>query len=289
MHNTLRDPRARSGRGATRWLALLVGFAIGCGDGGRTGVAVATDSAPAVNGAARDSVAAEPTSRWPFRIRPHRPIEELRAEARAARPPLEEGDFLPPDLVDLTGLEAGFRFDIRYAGENNFLATRMYETPGAFLQRPAAEALVRAHRSLAAFGFGLLIHDAYRPWYVTRMFWDATPANLRDFVADPATGSRHNRGAAVDVSLFRLDTGEPVTMPSDYDEFSERAAPDYAGGSRAAREARDLLRRAMEAEGFIVFENEWWHFDYTDWRRYPLMNASFSELRAGDEERSRRG
>lgn len=213
-----------------------------------------------------------------FRIDPVRPIAELRGEALAASPPEEQGDFLASELVDLTGLDSTIHLDIRYATANNFMGTPFYRSARAFLQRPAAEAVADAHRSLAPHGYGLLIHDAYRPWHVTRMFWDATPEDLKDFVADPARGSRHNRGAAVDLTLYDLATGDVVEMPSGYDEFSERAAPDYAGGSAAQREARDLLRRQMEAAGFSVYEYEWWHFDYADWQRYPIMNATFEEL-----------
>lgn len=213
-----------------------------------------------------------------FRIVPVRPIDELRAEALAAAPPEEAGEFLESDLVDLASLDPTFRFDVRYATSNNFMGTPFYRSPRAFLQRPAAEALVRVHRSLEPHGYGLLIHDAYRPWHVTKMFWDATPEDLKDFVADPARGSRHNRGAAVDLTLYETSSGEAVRMPSGYDEFSERAAPDYTGGSDAQREARDLLRRQMEAEGFEVYEFEWWHYDYPDWQRYPIMNATFAAL-----------
>lgn len=213
-----------------------------------------------------------------FRIDPVRPIAELREEARHASPPVEAGEFRPIDLVDLRTLDPSIRFDIRYAGTNNFLGVAVYEQAAAFLQRPAAEALVRAHRRLAAEGYGLLVHDGYRPWHVTKVFWEATPVAQRDFVADPAKGSRHNRGCAADVTLYELATGEVVVMPSGYDEMTERAAADYAGGSRRSRRHRDLLRRAMEAEGFTVLENEWWHFDYRDWRLYPIGNVAFSEM-----------
>lgn len=216
-----------------------------------------------------------------FRIDPLRPIGELREEALAASPPHEEGAFLAPELVDLATLDPTIRFDIRYATANNFMGTPFYESARAFLQRPAGEALVDVNRSLAAHGYGLLIHDAYRPWHVTRMFWDATPEDLKDFVADPERGSRHNRGAAVDLTLYDLASGRVVRMPSGYDEFSERAAPDYEGGTIGQREARDLLRRQMEAAGFEVYEFEWWHFDYREWRNYPIMNATFEELDAG--------
>ena len=215
-----------------------------------------------------------------FRIQPQRPIAELRTEALAATPPVETGNLRPSDLVDLATLDSTIRFDIRYATTNNFIGTAMYSQARAFLQRPAAEAVLRAHRALGRQGFGLLIHDAYRPWYVTKMFWDATPDSSRVFVADPSRGSRHNRGAAVDLTLYDRRTGRPIEMVSGYDEFSARAYPDYPGGTALQRYHRELLRQAMEAEGFRVFEAEWWHFDYQDWRLYPLGNQTFDRITA---------
>jgi CubicO group peptidase (beta-lactamase class C family)/D-alanyl-D-alanine dipeptidase len=215
-----------------------------------------------------------------FRIQPQRPIAELRAEALAASPPVETGPRRSADLVDLATLDSSIRFDVRYATTNNFMGTAMYSQARAFLQRPAAEALLRAHRALGRQGLGLLVHDAYRPWYVTRMFWDATPDSSRIFVADPARGSRHNRGAAVDLTLYDRRTGRPIEMVSGYDEFSPRAYPDYPGGTALQRYHRELLRHAMEAEGFRVFEAEWWHFDYQDWRLYPIGNQTFDRITA---------
>jgi D-alanyl-D-alanine dipeptidase len=213
-----------------------------------------------------------------FRIQPRRPIAELREEAARLAPPVEAGEFLPSDLVDLAALDPGLRFDIRYATENNFLGTPVYTQARAFLQRPAAEALLRAHRRLRQEGYGLLIHDGYRPWSVTWIFWQATPPAHRDFVADPSKGSRHNRGCAVDLTLYELASGRPVEMPSAYDEMSERAHPGYGGGTPTQRSQRDRLRRAMEAEGFTVFELEWWHFDYRDWRKYRIENLPFEAI-----------
>ena len=154
----------------------------------------------------------------------------------------------------------------------------MYSSARAFLQRPAAEALGRAHRALAPYGFGLLIHDAYRPWYVTRMFWDATTGAERGFVANPATGSKHNRGAAVDLTLYELATGAAVRMTGGYDEFSERSYAQYPGGTAVQRWMRDLLRRVLEQQGFSVNPSEWWHFDYGNWRDYPLLNLPFEAI-----------
>jgi D-alanyl-D-alanine dipeptidase len=213
-----------------------------------------------------------------FRIVPVRPVEELRREALAASPPQESGAFRPPDLVELRTLDPTIHYDIRYATANNFLGTPMYSSAHAFLQRPAAEAVARASARLRPLGYGLLVHDAYRPWYVTRMFWDATPADKHVFVADPARGSRHNRGAAVDLTLYQLGTGLPVRMTGGYDEMSDRSYPLYPGGSSSQRWHRDLLRHVMEAEGFTVYDAEWWHFDYLDWRGYPILNRTFEEL-----------
>ncbi|NNE69951.1 MAG: serine hydrolase [Rhodothermales bacterium] len=215
-----------------------------------------------------------------YTIDPVRPIEELRVEALAATPPAESGDFREPDLVEVRDLAPGILYDLRYAGTNNFMETVFYQSEHAFLQRPAAEALVRAHQKLAAFGYGVIVHDAYRPWFVTKMFWDATPDDQKDFVANPANGSRHNRGAAVDLTLYDLGTGEPVEMPSGYDEFSERSYAEYVGGTAAQRWRRDLLREVMESEGFQVYAYEWWHFDHADWRAYPILNDTFEALQS---------
>jgi len=215
-----------------------------------------------------------------FRIEPLRPVEDLRREARAASPPAEKGPFRPVELVDVAKLEPTILLDIRYATSDNFLSTPVYEarTARAFLQRPAAEALVRAHRALREKGYGLLVHDAYRPWWVTWVFWEATPPDKREFVADPARGSRHNRGCAVDLTLYALADGRAVEMPSLYDEMSERAYPGYRGGTGEQRARRDLLRRAMERQGFRVFPSEWWHFDHRDWKHYPILNVPFEAI-----------
>jgi zinc D-Ala-D-Ala dipeptidase len=195
-----------------------------------------------------------------------------------AQPPREPGPFRAPDLVELAVLEPSLRLDIRYATTANFVHRAVYPQARAFLQRPAAEALVRAHRTLGEQGYGLLIFDGYRPWSVTRLFWDLTPPAQRAYVANPREGSKHNRGCAVDLSLFTRADGREVEMPSPYDDLSERAHPDYAGGTAPQRAHRALLRRSMEAEGFTVEPNEWWHFNYKDWKRYPLLDVPFEEI-----------
>ena len=222
----------------------------------------------------------EPETGNQLRIKPLRPVPELMKEALAAQPPKETGEFRDADLVELTKLDPTIRLEVRYATTNNFLGTKFYSEARAFMQRPAAEAVGRANRKLKQFGYGLLIHDAYRPWYVTKVFWDATPDDKKIFVANPANGSRHNRGCAVDLTLYDLNTKKPVEMVSTYDETTARAYPDYPGGTSLQRWHRELLRKAMEAEGFTVYEAEWWHFDYKDWKSYRTGNVRFDQIRA---------
>jgi D-alanyl-D-alanine dipeptidase len=212
-----------------------------------------------------------------FYITPLRPVAELRRQALQATPPPQPKGLLAPDLLEIVHLDPTIHLDIRYATANNFLGTPFYTQARAFLQRPAAEALTRVQHHLAKKGYGLVIYDAYRPWYVTKMFWDGTPPRMRQFVANPATGSQHNRGCAVDLTLYRLDSGNSVEMPSGYDEMSPRAYAHYPGGSGPQRRLRDLLRASMHAEGFTVLPVEWWHFDYSPCP-YPVMNVPLESL-----------
>jgi D-alanyl-D-alanine dipeptidase len=203
---------------------------------------------------------------------------QLRAAALAAKPPTEPPANRSFDLVDLASVDPTIKFDIRYASSNNFIGFPLYERAAAYLQRPAAEALGRVERSLAAKGYGLLIHDAYRPWFVTKMFWDATPESAHVFVADPSQGSRHNRGCAVDLTLYDLKSSNAVEMTGRYDEMSPRSYADYLGGTSRQRWLRELLRSEMEAQGFAVYPEEWWHFDYKDWSDYAIGTATFTQL-----------
>lgn len=194
-------------------------------------------------------------------------------------PPVETGPFRRPELVELIKLDPTIRLDIRYATRNNFLGRPVYKQARAFLQRPAAEALARVNLALRQKGFGLVVFDGYRPWSVTKAFWDATPEDKKQFVADPKKGSRHNRGCAVDLTMFDLHTGREVSMPSEYDEMTERSHINYQCATQEAKALRELLRTAMEAEGFNVYEPEWWHYDYKDWKQYPILDIRFSEVR----------
>jgi D-alanyl-D-alanine dipeptidase len=193
--------------------------------------------------------------------------------------PLDPGATAAPDLVDLARFDPRLTFDIRYATPANFMGRVLYPVPRAVAQRPVAEALSRVQSRAEAAGYGLLIFDAYRPWRITRMMWDATAPDKREFVADPATGSRHNRGCSIDLSLHK--GGVEVTMPSPYDDFTPAAYRSNAAAPAEALAASRLLESWMVAEGFVPLANEWWHYDWAAWRRYPIMDVPLEDVTAG--------
>ncbi len=185
---------------------------------------------------------------------------------------------LHPDneLVNLIEVLPELVLDIRYATHNNFTHDIVYELPMAFLRRPVAEALAEVQKELKVHGLGLKIFDAYRPYKATLAFWNLVGDTK--FVASPMKGSRHNRGAAVDLTLIVLATGSELIMPTAYDDFTEKASPACSSVSEPARANRDFLIRIMKRHGFSVFPTEWWHFDYKHWERFGLMDLSFTQL-----------
>jgi D-alanyl-D-alanine dipeptidase len=197
----------------------------------------------------------------------------------ATKPPIEKGNFKTSDLVELVKLDSTIHLDIRYATNNNIVGRPVYTEARAFLQKPAAEALVKINKELKPLGYGLLIFDGYRPWSVTKIFWDITSKENKKFVANPKEGSRHNRGCAIDLSFYNLATGEEIQMTGEYDEMSERSYPNYKDGTVEQTKARDLLITKMEENGFKVYEYEWWHFDYQGWESYRIQNIQFSEIK----------
>ncbi len=198
---------------------------------------------------------------------------------KTQKPPTEIGEFKSTDLVELIQLDNSIHLDIKYATSANLTGKPVYKEARAFLQKDAATALVKANTELKKIGYGLLVFDGYRPWSVTKIFWDATSKENKRFVADPKLGSKHNRGCAVDLTLYDLKTGKEVKMPGEYDEMSDRSYPNYTGGTDTERQLRDLLRSKMEEQGFKVYDYEWWHFDYKDWTAYRIGNIPFSEIK----------
>ena len=209
------------------------------------------------------------------RIGPDRDVQFIPAHKAAALRPDD-----PKRLLELIKLDPAIRLDMRYATTNNFTGRVLYDEARAFLAAPAAQAVVRASKMAQSDGFGLTIYDAYRPWRITKKLWDATPVGpKKDYVANPKRGSKHNRGCAVDLTLHDLQTGQLVEMPSEFDDFSEKAHRDYMGASAAAIANRARLARYLEAEGFVGLSNEHWHFDFTGWEQFPVMDIPFDKIR----------
>ena len=182
------------------------------------------------------------------------------------------------ELVELIKLDPTLKFDIRYATKNNFLKRVIYKEAKAFLQKPVAESLIRVNKNIQKDGYGLLIFDGYRPWSVTKLFWDTIEPGKRKFVADPKTGSIHNRGCAVDLTLYDLKTRKEIKMPCEYDTFSEEAYPTFNGATAEERKNRNFLIKQMKEEGFTVHPNEWWHYDHKDCNLYKILDLSFDEI-----------
>ena len=182
------------------------------------------------------------------------------------------------ELTNLEQIEPTLRFDVRYARDDNFLGRAVYTQPRAFLLKHVADDLLKVHLGLKPHGLGLLIFDGYRPWSVTKLFWDESNENNRQYLANPETGSSHNRGCAVDLSLYRLSNGAPIVMPSDFDEMNEKAYVAYAEGDRDSMRLRDLLQERMKQNGFTGIKNEWWHFNHITNQNWPVMDFTFEEI-----------
>ena len=212
-----------------------------------------------------------------FYIIPIKEISELREISKNSNPPILDSLDSHKKLVDLKKLDDEFQLDIRYASTNNFMRSKFYKNERAFFNMSAADRLIEAKNELKELGYGIIIYDAYRPWFVTKMFWEGTPENLKHFVANPENGSSHNKGCAIDIGLYDIETGESIVMISGYDEFTERAYPNYMGGSKKQRDIRDMLIQVMERNDFTVYEYEWWHFNYNGCDS-GIMNYSFEEL-----------
>lgn len=203
----------------------------------------------------------------------------IAAEAPTVKPTPRTDKKSEKGLVELTKLDPSIKLDIRYATKNNFVGKVIYDEARAFLQSPAADALVRIQRTLTKQGVGLVIFDGYRPLSATKIFWEVTPASKKKYVANPSKGSRHNRGCAVDLGLFDLKSGENLEMPTDFDDFTERASIGYNGATKQQKRNREILRGAMESDGFKVYPAEWWHYDFQQCPESRILDIRFSEIK----------
>jgi len=178
----------------------------------------------------------------------------------------------PDELVDVQKTVPGVVLDIRYATTNNFTGQQLYPFSKCYLRQPSAEKLRAAQAELAMMGYGLKIYDGYRPLSVQKKMWEVYPHP--GYVADPKKGSRHNRGAAVDVTLIRLSDGSELLMPTSYDDFTEKAHRNFSDLPAEAISNRELLEQVLTKHGFVGLATEWWHFDDREWRMYPLLDIA---------------
>ena len=179
-------------------------------------------------------------------------------------------------MIDIEKLNPKIVIDMRYKTKDNFVGEPLYPADARlFLRKEAADALMQVQRRLEKAGLGLKIFDGYRPLSAQKVMWAKYP--VEGYVANPAKGSNHNRGMAVDLTLVDA-SGKELPMPSGYDEFSERAHRDYAGGTEEERRNRATLEKAMHEAGFMGISTEWWHFDFKDAKKYPVLDSPFSAV-----------
>ena len=209
----------------------------------------------------------------PFRFAPVSDWQALKTAANAAVMPAQLGAGQQSQLVDLAQAVPGLKFDLRYAQTDNCFGQALTDDQRAFLDADAAQALAQAQQYLKPYGYGILVWEAYRPWSVSKLAYDALPADKKTMLPAPEVGFSHNTGRSIDVSLYILATGENAGMISDFDEPSVRQYASFAGGTTLERYRRDLLRSAMQMAGFTASETEWWHFDYGDIKGFAHLNV----------------
>jgi D-alanyl-D-alanine dipeptidase len=171
-------------------------------------------------------------------------------------------------LVDVGKLDPRIQMDLRYATANNFTHQKIYDVGRCELRDDVAQKLLEAQHEFERSGYGLKLFDCYRPLSVQKKFWALVPDER--YVANPAKGSRHNRGAAVDATLVRMTDGTDVAMGTDFDNFTEKAHRDYKQLPADVLQNRQMFERVMGNHGFVGLPTEWWHYDAQGWERYPI-------------------
>ncbi|WP_170266315.1 M15 family metallopeptidase [Phaeocystidibacter luteus] len=213
------------------------------------------------------------TPKYPYGIAPVSDVEEY--EKSIQKSPSNR-------FVDLENELNLARFDIRYATANNFTSEIIYPEAAAWTRIDVAKSLSQIEDSLAKHGLGLIIFDAYRPYAATVKFYQVYKDT--NYVASPYSGSRHNRGCAIDLSLYDLKTGRELQMPTKYDDFSSAAHQTTESPDSTAQYNKVFLRKVMTEFGFEVYNYEWWHFDYSGWDQYEIMDLSFAQLKSSSAD-----
>jgi D-alanyl-D-alanine dipeptidase len=179
-------------------------------------------------------------------------------------------------LVNIQTVYPGILLDIRYATSNNFTGQVLYDSPLCFVHHDLIEAIGALEEELNSKGLRLKIFDGYRPGEVSHIFWKVLPDER--YIANPAKGSQHTRGIAIDVTLVDCRTNEELKMPTEFDDFTERAHHAFDDLPAEIRANRKLLKEMMIKHGFAGCSTEWWHYSWNSSKDYPLINATFSEL-----------
>jgi D-alanyl-D-alanine dipeptidase len=183
------------------------------------------------------------------------------------------------ELIELKTIVPHIRYDLKYATSDNFTSVRLYpsNTQSTFLRKEPAEALAQIAKTLEAKGLGILVWDAYRPYHVTVKFWEL----IKDerYVANPSKGSGHNRGIAIDMTLYDLKTGALLDMPTSFDDFSEKAHHGADNVTSRQKDNREMMRNLMEKHGFIKFQTEWWHYYWPNGEQYDVLDFDFKQIK----------
>jgi D-alanyl-D-alanine dipeptidase len=179
------------------------------------------------------------------------------------------------NLVDISTVNSRIILDIKYATKNNFLNQAVYSSPRCFVLKTVALKLDSIQQELESHGLGLKIYDGYRPYSVTKLMWEI----LQDerYVANPKNGSRHNRGAAVDLTIVD-SSGHEIEMPTGFDDFTDKASHNYMDLPQTVIDNRNLLKSIMQKYGFTPIQSEWWHYDLKDYAKFPILDYRFEQI-----------
>jgi D-alanyl-D-alanine dipeptidase len=207
--------------------------------------------------------------------------EKNQLKVISSRDSLEMTIALDPllEMMELKQLVPNIKYDLAYAQKSNFTKHRLYpkRLKSTYLRKEPALALSKIAEELADKGLGILVWDAYRPYFVTERFWKLI--HDERYVANPIKGSGHNRGIAIDMTLYELSSGTLIDMPTGFDDFSENAHHGYQNISEINIKNREILKGVMEKNGFIKFETEWWHYSWPSPSKYDVLNIPFSQLK----------
>ena len=214
-----------------------------------------------------------------YQLEANADYQSLKAEAPKAAIPSKLRQGQVSRLVRMRSVVPNVRFDLRYAGTNNIFGVPLYDASEAYAEAETSAALKKAADKLAIHGYGLLVWEGYRPWYVSRLAYELLPKDKKGMLPAPDKGEDRNTGRTVGVSLYDLASGEAVQMISDFDEVSLRQFPGFAGGTERQRNLRDMLAAVMKDCGFNQGKEEWWHFTLGNTDGWQHLNIPYGQIK----------